>query len=130
MPSSSWPIIECDERSSGGGCVRRRTLRVALGAFALMSVAFADANGEADAISTRPHAEPVTLPFERLAQRASGRTGRAVEASGERSHAYPIKPIRMLFGSTAGSGAGDQSARLLAQKMADILGQNVIVDNR
>jgi tripartite-type tricarboxylate transporter receptor subunit TctC len=36
----------------------------------------------------------------------------------------------MLFGSTAGSGAGDQSARLLAQKMAEILGQNVIVDNR
>src|SRR5690349_8122836 len=43
---------------------------------------------------------------------------------------YPTKPIRMLFGSTAGSGAGDQSARLLAQKMTDILGQNVIVDNR
>jgi tripartite-type tricarboxylate transporter receptor subunit TctC len=43
---------------------------------------------------------------------------------------YPTKPIRMLFGSTPGSGAGDQSARLLAQKMAEILGQNVIVDNR
>ncbi|HEY0336730.1 MAG TPA: tripartite tricarboxylate transporter substrate-binding protein, partial [Burkholderiales bacterium] len=44
--------------------------------------------------------------------------------------AYPIKPIRMLFGSTAGSGAGDTSARLLAQKMGEILGQNVVVDNR
>ena len=44
--------------------------------------------------------------------------------------AYPNKPIRMLFGSTAGSGAGDQSARLLAQKMGEILGQNVVVDNR
>ena len=43
---------------------------------------------------------------------------------------YPVKPIRMLFGSTAGSGAGDTSARLLAQKMGEILGQNVVVDNR
>src|SRR3954447_17392354 len=43
---------------------------------------------------------------------------------------YPGKPIRMLFGSTAGSGAGDTSARLLAQKMGEILGTNVIVDNR
>jgi len=51
----------------------------------------------------------------------------SVEAAAQ---AYPTKPIRMLFGSTPGSGAGDQSARLLAQKMAEILGQNVIVDNR
>jgi tripartite-type tricarboxylate transporter receptor subunit TctC len=43
---------------------------------------------------------------------------------------YPVKPIRMLFGSTAGSGAGDMSARLLAQKMGEILGQNVVVENR
>jgi tripartite-type tricarboxylate transporter receptor subunit TctC len=51
--------------------------------------------------------------------------------SGEATaQAYPTKPIRMLFGSTPGSGAGDQSARLLAQKIAEILGQNVIVDNR
>ena len=46
------------------------------------------------------------------------------------AQAYPTKPIRMLFGSTAGSGAGDTSARLLAQKMAEVLGQNVLVENR
>ncbi|HEX2829582.1 MAG TPA: tripartite tricarboxylate transporter substrate binding protein [Burkholderiales bacterium] len=46
------------------------------------------------------------------------------------AQSYPVKPIRMLFGSTAGSGAGDTSARLLAQKMGEILGQNVIVENR
>jgi tripartite-type tricarboxylate transporter receptor subunit TctC len=43
---------------------------------------------------------------------------------------YPSKPIRMLFGSTAGGGGGDTSARLLAQKMTEILGQNVVVENR
>ena len=43
--------------------------------------------------------------------------------------AYPVKPIRMLFGYTAG-GAGDVSARMLAQKLAENLGQNVVVENR
>ncbi len=42
---------------------------------------------------------------------------------------YPAKPIRMLFGFTAG-GAGDVSARLLAQRMSEMLGQNVVVENR
>lgn len=46
------------------------------------------------------------------------------------AQAYPAKPIRMLFGSTAGSGSGDTSARLLAQKMGEALGQNVLVENR
>ena len=42
---------------------------------------------------------------------------------------YPVKPIRLLFGYTAG-GAGDVGARLLAQKLSEILGQNVVVENR
>ena len=42
---------------------------------------------------------------------------------------YPVKPIRMLFGYTAG-GAGDVGARLLAQKLGESLGQNVVVENR
>ncbi len=42
---------------------------------------------------------------------------------------YPVKPIRLVFGYTAG-GAGDVGARLLAQKLSEILGQNVVVENR
>jgi tripartite-type tricarboxylate transporter receptor subunit TctC len=42
---------------------------------------------------------------------------------------YPVKPVRMLFGYTAG-GAGDVGARLLAQKLSEGLGQNVVVENR
>jgi len=43
--------------------------------------------------------------------------------------AYPVKPIRMLFGYTAG-GAGDVSARMVAQKLSENFGQNVVVENR
>jgi tripartite-type tricarboxylate transporter receptor subunit TctC len=42
---------------------------------------------------------------------------------------YPVKPIRLIFGYTAG-GAGDVGARLLAQKLSEILGQNMVVENR
>jgi len=49
--------------------------------------------------------------------------------AGAAAQTYPVKPIRMLFGYTAG-GAGDVSARMLAQKMSENLGQNVLVENR
>ena len=45
------------------------------------------------------------------------------------AQAYPVKPVRLMFGYTAG-GAGDVSARMLAQKMSEQLGQNVVVENR
>jgi len=42
---------------------------------------------------------------------------------------YPAKPIRLIVADAAG-GAPDQLGRLLAQKLSDSLGQQVIVDNR
>jgi tripartite-type tricarboxylate transporter receptor subunit TctC len=45
------------------------------------------------------------------------------------AQSYPVRPIRMLFGAGAG-GAGDISARMVAQKLGEALGQNVIVDVR
>src|SRR6185503_1800900 len=42
---------------------------------------------------------------------------------------YPAKPLRLIVADAAG-GAPDQLGRLLAQKLSDSLGQQVIVDNR
>ena len=42
---------------------------------------------------------------------------------------YPVKPVRVLVGSPAGSGS-DVMMRSVAQKLTERLGQSVIVDNR
>ena len=42
---------------------------------------------------------------------------------------YPTKPIRMLVGFPVGGGA-DVAARVLAPRMSEALGQQIIVDNR
>lgn len=45
------------------------------------------------------------------------------------AQSYPTKPIRILIGFTAGAGV-DIAIRLIAPKIAEILGQQVVVDNR
>jgi len=53
----------------------------------------------------------------------------ACASFGAHAQTYPAKPVRLLFGFTAG-GAGDVSARILAQKLSESFGQNVFVENR
>ena len=50
----------------------------------------------------------------------------AVDAAAQ---TYPARPVRLIVADAAG-GAPDQLARLLAQKLSEGLGQQMIVDNR
>jgi tripartite-type tricarboxylate transporter receptor subunit TctC len=42
---------------------------------------------------------------------------------------YPVRPIRVVVGFSAGSGA-DISARVVGQRMGQILGQQIVVENK
>jgi tripartite-type tricarboxylate transporter receptor subunit TctC len=42
---------------------------------------------------------------------------------------YPARPIRVVVGFSAGSGA-DISARVVGQRMGQILGQQIVVENK
>src|ERR1700756_4022137 len=42
---------------------------------------------------------------------------------------YPIRPIRLVVGFAAGS-SGDVAARIISQKLSEILGRTMIVENR
>ena len=53
----------------------------------------------------------------------------AQPASTGSGQAYPSKPVRMIAASSPGSGV-DIVARIVAQKLGDQIGQQVIVDNR
>jgi tripartite-type tricarboxylate transporter receptor subunit TctC len=53
----------------------------------------------------------------------------ATTATGAWAQAYPNKTVRLVVGYSAGGGV-DAMARLIAPRMAAVLGQQVIVDNR
>lgn len=53
----------------------------------------------------------------------------ALGASGASAQGYPVKPVRLIVGFAPG-GSTDLSARVLGQRLTDVLGQQVIVENR
>jgi tripartite-type tricarboxylate transporter receptor subunit TctC len=52
-----------------------------------------------------------------------------IACMGVGAQGYPAKPLRLIVADAAG-GAPDQLGRIVAQKLADALGQQVLVDNR
>jgi tripartite-type tricarboxylate transporter receptor subunit TctC len=52
-----------------------------------------------------------------------------IASSSAPAQGYPTNPVRLIVADAAG-GAPDQLGRILAQKLSDSLGQQVIVDNR
>ncbi len=53
----------------------------------------------------------------------------ALCAVGASAQPYPNRPVKLIVADSAG-GAPDQLARLVAQKLSENLGQQVVVDNR
>jgi len=53
----------------------------------------------------------------------------AALVAGAAAQPYPVKPVRWLLPAQAG-GANDTAARLIAPRLAEALGQQVVVDNR
>jgi tripartite-type tricarboxylate transporter receptor subunit TctC len=49
--------------------------------------------------------------------------------AGAQNADYPNRPIKLLVGFAAGGGT-DVAARVIAQKMSEILGQSIVVENR
>ena len=77
---------------------------------------------------------PVSLPLQRRALPLSlaGMVLAAVcamTATGAHAEAFPTKPVRVVVGFAAG-GSTDKLARVLSQRMGELLGQSVVVENR
>ena len=67
------------------------------------------------------------FPLAALAWVAAGLTGGALAAEADQK--YPSRPIRFICPYVPG-GAGDIFTRTIGQKLAEALGQSVVVDNR
>jgi tripartite-type tricarboxylate transporter receptor subunit TctC len=53
----------------------------------------------------------------------------ALPAQGDAQTKYPDRPVKVVVGFTAGGGT-DVAARIIAQKLSEVLGQSFVVENR
>ena len=71
----------------------------------------------------------MTIPLRALRRRGLLACALALAAPFASAQAYPAKPIRLMVGYAAGGGV-DAMARMLAQRLPALLGQQVVVENR
>jgi tripartite-type tricarboxylate transporter receptor subunit TctC len=72
---------------------------------------------------------PVRSALRRAAAAALGGTFLALTAPGAKAQDYPTRPIRIIVPFAPG-GSADVFGRVIAQRLQESMGQNVIVDNR
>src|SRR5262245_49394822 len=72
---------------------------------------------------------PSTLASRRFLRLASGAVFLPALPRIALAHAYPRRPVRLLFGQAAGSGS-DIIARLIGQWLSERLGQPFVIENR
>lgn len=69
------------------------------------------------------------LPRRRFLQITAGTVALAAAARVTKAQTYPARPVRIIIGFGAGA-SGDIAARVLAQALTRLLGQQFIVENR
>jgi tripartite-type tricarboxylate transporter receptor subunit TctC len=69
------------------------------------------------------------MPFQEIRNRALASVILLAGTGAAMAQTFPAKPIRLIIAAPAGGGA-DVIARPVAQKMAEAMGQQIIVDNR
>jgi len=62
--------------------------------------------------------------------RAALAAGVALAAGLAQAQSYPVRPVRLVVPYPAGASSNDILGRQLAQKLSELWGQNVVVDNR
>src|SRR5271170_6438858 len=72
---------------------------------------------------------PGGLPMRRLLTSAMVACGVLALASPASAESYPDRPVHLIIGFAPG-GTTDISARLIAQALSDLWGQQIVVDNR
>ena len=71
----------------------------------------------------------MTLPRRRFLHLAAAAAGALAISPTARAQDYPSRPVRIIMGFAPGA-SGDISARVLAQALGRLLGQQFIVENR
>ncbi len=71
----------------------------------------------------------MTSPAARALALLAGIAACWLSSGASEAQTYPARPVRLVVGFSAG-GATDLSARFIAQKLSETLGQQVVVENR
>src|ERR1700730_13417946 len=69
------------------------------------------------------------LPRRQFLQLAAGAAGLLAASSSASAQAYPARPVRLLVGFPPGGGS-DVGGRIVANRLSEVLGQQVAVENK